>query len=117
MDGPSYIEVHRARGLAALGDHEAAATGFRTAITALPPGYHRDRGVYLARESTAYAGASEPEQAATVGAEALSIAAATGSARIMTELTRLDTQLERWQKVPAVAEFRQTFDSLVAHQA
>ncbi|MFI9570595.1 helix-turn-helix domain-containing protein [Microbispora rosea] len=114
---PSYVEVHRARGLAALGDHKAAAAGFRTAITALPPGYHRDRGVYLARESTAYAGASEPEQAAKVGAEALSIAAATGSARIMTELTRLDTQLERWQKVPAVAEFRQTFDSFIAHQA
>lgn len=113
----SYIEVHRARSLAALGEHRTAAEGFRTAIAALPTGYHRDRGVYLARESTAYAGANEPEQAAKVGLEALSIAEATGSARIMTELTSLDTHLERWQKVPTVDEFRQAFDSLVAHQA
>ncbi|MGW0802733.1 helix-turn-helix domain-containing protein [Nonomuraea sp. NPDC002799] len=113
----SYVEVHRARSLAALGAHETAAEGFRMAIAALPAGYHRDRGVYLARESTAFAGANEPEHAAEIGTEALSIAEATGSARIMTELTRLDTQLERWQKVPAVAEFRQTFNSLIAHQA
>jgi tetratricopeptide (TPR) repeat protein len=59
----AYLEVHRARNLYALGHPAQAAEGFRTAIAALPAGYHRDRGVYLARESLAYAGAHEPEQA------------------------------------------------------
>ncbi|HEX4811977.1 MAG TPA: helix-turn-helix transcriptional regulator [Nonomuraea sp.] len=113
----SYVDIHQARSCYVLGDHKRAAEGFQKAIRQLPPGYHRDRGVYLARESLAHAGAKEAEQAAAVGLQALGIAQATGSARIMTELTRLDGQLERWGSVPAVSEFRNTFDELVAHQA
>jgi tetratricopeptide (TPR) repeat protein len=113
----SYVDVHRARSHHVLGDHRRAAEGFQNAIIGLPSGYHRDRGVYLARESLAHAGAKETEQAATVGLQALSIAQATSSARIITELTRLDGQLERWGSIPAVSEFRDTFDEIVAHQA
>ncbi|MGW5683446.1 hypothetical protein [Nonomuraea sp. NPDC003754] len=114
---PAYIEVHQAWSLYALGHHAEAAQGFRTAIDALPAAYHRDRGVYLARESLAHAGAKEPEQAATVGLQAIGIAEATGSARIITELIRLDAKLEHWRQVRAVAEYRQELDGLVARQA
>ncbi|MFF4193330.1 hypothetical protein [Nonomuraea sp. NPDC001831] len=113
----AYINVHRARGLYALGQHQQAAEDFRTAIVDLPAGYHRDKGVYLAQESLAHVGAREPEDAAQVGLHALQVAESTASARIMTELAGLDTQLERWPKIPAVAEFRQAFDALVPRQA
>ncbi|MGW5682465.1 helix-turn-helix domain-containing protein [Nonomuraea sp. NPDC003754] len=113
----AYISVHRARGLFTLGKYTEAAEGFRRAIENLPAMYHRDRGVHLARESLAYAGARDPEQAASIGLQALGIAQATGSARIITDLTKLDGQLERWQSVPAVAEFREGFDGFIAHQA
>jgi hypothetical protein len=103
--------------LYALGQHAEAAEGFKTAIEALPATYHRDRGVYLARESLAYAAAREPQQAAVVGLQALTIAETTASARIITDLTRLDNHLNRWSTVPEVAQFRETFDGLVAHQA
>ncbi|MGA4844700.1 DNA-binding protein [Streptomyces sp. G45] len=113
----AYIDVHRARSLSALGDHKAAAEGFRTAIDALPSGYHRDRGVYLAREALAYAGSREAEQAATVGLEALSIGNETGSARIMTELAQLDTDLQQWRTVPSVREFQDALNASVLHEA
>ncbi|MBT2492079.1 helix-turn-helix domain-containing protein [Streptomyces sp. ISL-96] len=113
----AYISVQRARSLSVLGDHRAAAEGFRSAITALPAGYHRDRGVYLAREALALAGSREAEQAAVVGMEALAIGNETGSARIMTELAQLDTDLERWRAVPSVREFKESLDACVLHEA
>ncbi|MCM2418997.1 helix-turn-helix transcriptional regulator [Streptomyces sp. RKAG293] len=116
LDAP-YIEVQRAHSLAILGDHRAAAEGFRSAIVRLPPGYHRDRGVYLAREAVAHAGAGEAEQAATVGAQALSIGIETGSARITQELARLDGDLDKWRAVPAVADFKTAMDDALIHQA
>ncbi|WP_277816915.1 helix-turn-helix transcriptional regulator [Streptomyces sp. CT34] len=113
----AYIDVHRARSLSVLGNHKAAAEGFRAAIAALPAGYHRDRGVYLAREALALAGSREAEQAATVGLEALSIGSETGSARIMTELAQLDTSLRQWRTVPSVREFTEALDACVLHEA
>ena len=72
-----------AHSLGVLGGHAAAAAGFRAAIDRLRPGYHRDRGVYLARESVAYAGAGEPEHAAGLEMQALRIGTDTLSARIL----------------------------------
>ncbi|WP_406336362.1 helix-turn-helix transcriptional regulator [Streptomyces zaomyceticus] len=113
----AYIDVQRARSLSGLGDHRAAAEGFRTAIASLPAGYHRDRGVYLAREASAYAGSGEAEQAAATGLEALAIGASTGSARILAELARLDTDLQRWRTVPAVRDFQDSLKASVLHEA
>ncbi|MFE5594808.1 helix-turn-helix domain-containing protein [Streptomyces sp. NPDC056549] len=113
----AYIDVQRARSLSSLGDHKAAADGFRTAIAALPAGYHRDRGVYLAREASAYVGSGEAEQAAAAGLEALAIGASTGSARILTELTRLDTDLQRWRTVPVVRDFQDSLRASVLHES
>ncbi|MFF4952559.1 helix-turn-helix domain-containing protein [Streptomyces chattanoogensis] len=113
----AYIEVHRAQSLAVLGDHRGAAAGFRTAIEQLPAGYHRDRGVYLAREAVALGRAGEAEQAATVGLQALSIGVETGSARISRELTQLDGDLSRWRTVPGVSDFRDAMNEAVLKQA
>ncbi|WP_372412004.1 helix-turn-helix domain-containing protein [Streptomyces luteireticuli] len=113
---PQYVDVHRAQGLEALGKHGQAADIFMTAIQSLPEGYHRDRGVYLARAATAHAGAGAPEQAASVGLQALVVAGDTGSGRILQELARLDKALTPWRRLPEVNEFRTTFDSVLVHE-
>jgi transcriptional regulator with XRE-family HTH domain len=112
----SYVEVHRAQGLEALGKHAQAADAFATAIRLVPDGYHRDRGVYMARQAVALAGAHAPEQAATIGTHALAVAADTGSGRIIGELTRLDKALVPWQRESVVSEFRAAFDATLAHE-
>ncbi|WP_106436159.1 helix-turn-helix domain-containing protein [Streptomyces sp. PsTaAH-124] len=112
----SYVEVHRAQGLEALGKHDQAADAFADAIRLMPDDYHRDRGVYMARQAVALAGARDPERAATVGMHALTVAADTGSGRITNELARLDTALIPWQREAPVSEFRAAFDSTLAHE-
>ncbi|MBW1597927.1 helix-turn-helix transcriptional regulator [Streptomyces sp. JJ38] len=113
----AYIEVHRAHSLALLGDHQSAAEGFRKAIAELPAGFHRDRGVYLAREAAALAGAGEAEQAAVLGQQALKIGIDTGSARITRSLGQLHNDLNQWRSVPSVAEFRDAMNDAVLRQA
>ena len=112
LDG-AYVDVQRARCLSILGKHEHAATVFQQAIRDLPPSYRRDRGVYLAREALAHAGAHDPEQAAAAGLQALAIAEETGSGRIVNELARLDGDLTNWAKIPAVADFRESLTSFI----
>ncbi|MCX0241835.1 helix-turn-helix domain-containing protein [Streptomyces drozdowiczii] len=112
-----YLDVHRAQGLEVLGKHAQAAEVFARAIEALPAGYHRDRGVYLARAAVAHAGAGSPEEAAAVGLQALAVARDTGSGRIMRELVNLDKTLVPWQRQPEVAAFRESFDAVLAHES
>jgi tetratricopeptide (TPR) repeat protein len=109
----SYIEVQRGRCLAVLGDHARAAGVFQQAIRDLPQSFRRDRGVYLAREALAHAGARDPEQAAGVGMQALAIAADTQSGRIIDELARVDSRLAPWAALPAVADFRDALTSVI----
>lgn len=113
----SYIDVHHARSLAALGDHRAAAARFREAIDRLQPDYYRDRGVYLAREAGARAGAGELEHAASLGLQALAIGAATRSGRIFGELAGLEPALRRAAGTPAVARFTAAMDASVLRSA
>ncbi|MFH9125351.1 DNA-binding protein [Streptomyces globisporus] len=112
-----YLDVHRAQGLEVLGKHAQAAEVFTNAIKALPAGYHRDRGVYLARAAVAHAGAGSPEEAAVVGLQALAVARDTGSCRIMRELVNLDKTLVPWQRQPEVSAFRENFDAVLAHES
>lgn len=100
----AYIEAQRARSLMLLGDFTAATAGFEEALAALPEGYSRDRGVYLARAALAHAGAGEAEQAATLGLQALAIGTHTLSGRIAIELRQLHATLDTWG-TPAVDEF------------
>ncbi|MFE5768706.1 helix-turn-helix domain-containing protein [Streptomyces sp. NPDC056485] len=113
----AYIDVQRAHSLAALGDHHGAAAGFRNAISRLPAGFHRDRGVYLGREAVSLARAGEAEQAASVGLQALAIAKETGSDRISRELAQLDGVLDQWRTVPGVSDFKNALIDAVLRQA
>ena len=112
LDG-AYIDVQRGRCLAALGDHAKAATVFQQAIQDLPPAFRRDRGVYLAREALAHAGAREPEQAADAGMQAVAIAHDTQSGRVVDELARVGTSLAPWASLPAVAGFQDALTSVL----
>lgn len=112
----SYVEVHRAQGLEALGKHDQAADGYAAAIRMMPDGYHRDRGVYMARQAVSMAGARAPEQAAAIGMYALTVAEDTGSGRITNELARLDKALIPWQRLAEVGEFRAAFDATLVHE-
>lgn len=106
----SYIDVHRARSLALLADYAGAVKSFRQAISALPHGYRRDRGVYLAREAVAHVGNGDAEQACAVGFQALTIGAETGSGRIVRELESLDTALNQFPSTSRVADFHEAMN-------
>ncbi len=111
----SYIDVHEYRSLTLVGDYEAAAEGFESAINALPADFRRDRGVYLARAGRAYAGAGEAERAADMGREALTIGLETRSGRILTELAELNDALSKW-RTSSVAEFRAAMAESIGRQ-
>jgi hypothetical protein len=54
----------------------------------------RDYGYFRALESIAVAAAGRPDDAAAIGRESIGIAAATGSVRTVTELSRLAQRLD-----------------------
>jgi tetratricopeptide (TPR) repeat protein len=102
----SYVEVAKNRSLAALGEYSQAAEGYEAVITRLPAQYRRDRGVYLARAATAYAGAGDIDHAAELALQALAIGLETKSGRILTELDSLNRSLVGTKSV-AMVQFRQ----------
>ncbi|MBN1173032.1 MAG: helix-turn-helix domain-containing protein [Micromonosporaceae bacterium] len=107
-----YIDVQRAQSLAVLGRHREAAAGFAAAITSLPAGFHRDQGVYLARQAVAHAGAADADQAAACGLRALAIGIETDSDRIMKMLVRLDSDAARWRRsVAGLGELHQALEA------
>ena len=69
-------------------------------------GYHRDRGVYLAREPRARAASGEHDRAAELAAQAVAVGAETGSARIFAELAAVRDATWHARESPAVAWFR-----------
>ncbi len=101
----SYIEVQRARSVTALGEYGAAIESFQKAISCLPRGYRRDRGVYLAREAAVHMGRGHVEQASAVGLQAVAIGAETRSVRIIGELKHLDTTMRRSPSSASYGEF------------
>ncbi len=111
-----YVDIQRARCMDVLGRHPEAARLFDEAITDIPPALRRDRGVYLARQAVAYAGAADLDSASRAGIRAARIARITGSGRIVVELRRLDTSLRRSKTGPA-RDFHEAFAGLVPQQA
>ena len=83
----------------------------------ISPDYHRDRGVYLAREAAAYAGAGEADHAAGIGLQALAIGTETRSGRIFTELATVESRLDRTAASPAVREFTDAMNTVVLSTA
>ncbi|MFI0717792.1 hypothetical protein [Streptomyces sp. NPDC021224] len=64
----------------------------------------------------AQARSGEPELAARTGSQALPLAEETRSARIFGELASLDSQLSRWNALPAVSDFRTALDGILVHE-
>lgn len=80
----------------------------------MSPDYHRDRGVYLAREAAAYAGAGEADHAADIGIQALAVGTETRSGRIFAELATVETRLTRAAASPPVRDFTDAMNATVA---
>jgi tetratricopeptide (TPR) repeat protein len=83
---PGYVELQRSTCWLALGRPERAIPLLERELAALPAIHRRDRGVYTARLTRAYAAVGEREQATIVAREAREVAKATGSRRILREL-------------------------------
>jgi transcriptional regulator with XRE-family HTH domain len=100
----SYIAVHSAHSMTSLGECTAAIEEYGAALNALGPAFRRDRGVYLARQALAYAGAHDAQSAGAAGLAALEISTETQSGRILVDLTKLATALSR-QRTGSAGEF------------
>lgn len=73
---------------------------------------HRDRGYFLSLMASALAHAAEPDNAASAGHEALTVAVETNSLRTIHELRRVCALLQPWRSQPAVHELREAVLSL-----
>jgi transcriptional regulator with XRE-family HTH domain/tetratricopeptide (TPR) repeat protein len=101
---PAYVEIQRAATWIELGRSERAIDLFEDSLATLPSIHRRDRGVYLARLASAYALSGSPDISVRKGWQALSVAHATGSRRITTELGQLGSRLARWESKPEVGQ-------------
>jgi transcriptional regulator with XRE-family HTH domain len=101
---PAYVEIQRAATWIDLGRPERAINLFHDSLARLSSVHRRDRGVYLARLGSAYALSGSPDISVRKGWEALSVAQATGSRRIITELGQLRTRLAPWESTPQVGQ-------------
>jgi transcriptional regulator with XRE-family HTH domain len=101
---PAYVEIQRAATWIELGRPERAITLFEDSLARLPSVHRRDRGVYLARLASAYALNGSPDISVRKGGETLTVAQATGSRRITTELGQLGRRLARWESMPEVGQ-------------
>jgi len=68
----------------------------------------RDYAYFLALKGEAHATAEEPDNAATAGLKAFSLARETESVRTVQELTRLAVQLEQWRDKESVHDLRKS---------
>jgi transcriptional regulator with XRE-family HTH domain len=101
---PAYVEIQRAATWIELGRPERAINLFENSLATLPSVHRRDRGVYLARLASAYALSGSRDASVRKGWEAWTVAQATGSRRISTELGQLRTRLAPWEAMPEVGQ-------------
>jgi transcriptional regulator with XRE-family HTH domain/tetratricopeptide (TPR) repeat protein len=101
---PAYVEIQRAATWIELGRPEQAIDLFEDSLATLPSVHRRDSGVYLARLASAYALIGSPDISVRKGWQALTVAHATGSRRITTELGQLESRLARWESMPEVGQ-------------
>jgi hypothetical protein len=104
-----YLAAQEGEGWLRLNQPDKAIDSFTTAVNKWPDHYRRERGVYLSRTAHAYLAASEPGRAATIAAQALTVATTTGSARARRDVTALARQLAPFSGQP---EVRQLLDQL-----
>jgi transcriptional regulator with XRE-family HTH domain len=101
---PGYVEIQRATCLMTLGKPKRAIDLFERELARLPLVHRRDRGVYLARLSISYEANGDRDAARAKAQDALMIAQATGSGRIITELQPLQERLAQRQPLPDASQ-------------
>ncbi|MGW6476688.1 hypothetical protein ACWGDS_01805 [Streptomyces sp. NPDC055059] len=107
-----YIDMEAANCAIALNRPEDAVKTLEESLTRWPTQQERDRGLCLARLATAYAQNEDLEGAVGAATQAAAIAQTTGSARILAELTRLQTHLEPFRKLVEIAELNRSVGSM-----
>ena len=101
----AYIEIQRAGCWLTLGRPERAISLYEATLPGVPDVYRRDRGVALGRLASAYAASGEPEPAATIATEALSIGQEVGSQRTLGVVGAVGKALSGYRQLPAVSQF------------
>lgn len=102
---PAYVEMQRGRCWLCLQEPARATATYKAALPELPTVYHRDRGMALSGLAATYAATNEPEQAATTASQALTIARASGSTRIVDMVLSIRQTLRPHRKLASVAAF------------
>ena len=100
----SYLELQRASCWLTLRQPRRAVEVFDRTLPTLPAVYRRDRGVALGRFAAACVAIGEPEHAATLAHEALSIARSAGSDRAEREVQAVGYRLESCRHMEPVAK-------------
>ncbi|KMO99767.1 helix-turn-helix domain-containing protein [Streptomyces roseus] len=108
----AYIDMEAAACALHLGQPEQAVATLEASLTEWPAEQQRDRGLCLARLATAYAQLEDVEGAYNAASQAAAIAEATGSARILGELLRLQPFLAPWRKLVEIAELNRLLGSM-----
>ncbi|MFJ8931974.1 Twin-arginine translocation pathway signal [Streptomyces sp. NPDC102364] len=97
---PGYLEVQRATCYGRLGLGREAGALWDQVLRGVPETARRDRGVYMARQATAAAGAGDPDQAVHIARAVADIAVETRSARMRRELGTLHQAMRPWHDAP-----------------
>ena len=98
-----YVTAHAADGWLRLNRANTAAELFNEALAGWPDPYRRERGLYLSRSALAHLACDQPDEAAVMGQEALTVADVTHSARTRQEVAALGQRLTPLRHRPAVA--------------
>jgi hypothetical protein len=110
---PAYLEMESATCRVRLGvELDKAVDTMEASLTHWPAEQERDRGMCLARLATAHALREDPDSAFERGMQALAIAQGTGSARIASELTRLQLQLQPWLRRSDIQHLHSSLNAL-----
>ncbi|GGR40908.1 hypothetical protein GCM10010219_52600 [Streptomyces netropsis] len=108
----SYIDMEAANCALQLRRPQDAVRTLEESLTRWPAEQQRDRGLCLARLATAYAQLEDVMGAYSAASQAVDIAQTTGSARILAELSRLQTYLTPWRKLVEIAELNRLLGSM-----
>lgn len=108
----AYIDMEAASCALQLQRPGQAVETLEASLTRWPAEQQRDRGLCLARLATAYAQLEDVEGAYKTATQAAEIAQATGSARILAELSRLQSHLRPWRKLVEISELNRLLGSM-----
>jgi len=104
---PSYVAMEAGMSWVQLGQPAEATEAFESSLAVWPASSQtRDRGLCLARLATAAAVQGHTERSCEAGAQALTVARSTGSARIRHQLRSLYDELTPHSSTPAVRDLR-----------